>query len=338
MLQLHSGPVKPPALLVSPATPYPVVTNGCARLISDYQSRMFPGYQVSFLLTRPGDWTPLQLYGDGDLATLLGRSFAFVLFVGFKDTAFTRELACRNPSFCLTDTYPHDDLPEGLFRGILTHRATASATGTDLLLVGGSYDESVFFPDRREEELVLSVGRIHPDKNQLELVRRYREAVYARHGLPLLLVGGIVSHADSDYLRAVDGYVDGEAVLSSIDPADPTGVASWRSAVDVAGLCNRARCYVSAAPKESFGMAMIEAMACGTTCIVNGHYGGFSGADLRPHVYGNVDGPQGSIVDLIDRALGDSVRIDASGWASRFSLAAVGGALNRFIDERLPST
>ena len=45
-------------------------------------------------------------------------------------------------------------------------------------------------PDRSGEELVLTVGRIHPDEHQLELVETYRERVFEEYGLPLYLAGG----------------------------------------------------------------------------------------------------------------------------------------------------
>lgn len=325
------------ALLVSPANPYPVVTNGCARLVNDYQTRMFPHHEVYFLLTRIEDWAPLRLFyqgrpvaGELDVAGLLARDFAFVFFIGFKENELTRQLASLLPSFCLTDTYPHPDLPDGLFRGILSHRALDPHR--DLLIVGGSYDDEVFYPDRKREELVLTVGRIHPDKHQLELVSHYREAIFENYGLPLCLAGGV---DDLAYFYEVERYIDGVSVVSSIDPARPLAESNWRSAWEIAELCNRARLFVLASPKESFGMALIEAIACGTTCVVNGYYWGFVEADLRPNVYGNITAKQGWIVDLVAQALRDDIRIDGSEWARKYSLRETRTILNRFIEERL---
>ena len=325
------------ALLVSTASPYPVITNGCARLVHDYQVAMFPQYDMYFLLTRPGDWAPLRLFHQGrpldgelQIRDLHALDFTFVLFIGFKENEFTRQLAGLRPSFCFTDTYPHPDLPKGLFRGVLSHRAIEP--DRDLLLIGGSYDGEVFYPDRKNEELVLAVGRIHPDKNQLELVRSYRQAVFEEYGLPLHVVGGI---DDPDYFGEVKRYIDHVAVVSSIDPGDPLAIGSWRSAQEIAELCNRARLFVSAAPKESFGLAMIEAMACGTTCVVNGDYRGFVASDLRPYVYGHITAQQGSVVELIVQALRDEVRIDGSRWAKKYSVSETREALWRFIEKRL---
>jgi glycosyltransferase involved in cell wall biosynthesis len=325
------------ALLVSTASPHPIVTNGCARLVHDYQKAMFPQYDMHFLLTRTGDWAPMRLFHDGKpvdgglrIGDLQALDFAFVLFIGFKDNKFTRRLAGIYPSFCLTDTYPHPDLPDGLFRGVLSHRT--AERNPHLLLVGGSYDDTVFYPDRKDEEVILAVGRIHPDKNQLELVRSYRREVFEKYGLPLYLAGGT---DNPDYFGEVKRYIDGVAIASSIDPGDPLARGSWRSAQEVAELCNRARLFVSASPKESFGMAMIEAMACGTTCVVNGDYLGFVTDDLRPNVYGHITGSQGRIVDLIAQALHDDIRIDGSRWTKKYSVSEMRVALTRFIAERL---
>ncbi|MGH8588126.1 MAG: glycosyltransferase, partial [Gammaproteobacteria bacterium] len=324
------------------ASPYPVVTNGCARLVSDYSTHLFPADRVYLLLTRPGDWAPLGLYfgtepvaGDLTVSGLLAHDFAFVLFIGFKETEFTLGLARSLAAFCLTDTYPHPDLPPGLFRGILSHRS--DDPHPHLLIVGGSYDDEVFYPDRAGhdrggEELVLSVGRIHPDKQQLELCEGYRERIFEVYGLPLYLAGGV---ADTDYFREVEPYIDGVSVVSSIDPGQPLASSNWRSAREIALLCHRARLFVMASPKESFGLALIEAMACGTTCVVNGDYRGFAEADLRPHVYGNITGKRGSVVDLAARALCDDVRNDASEWARKYALRETRRALSRFIDNRL---
>jgi glycosyltransferase involved in cell wall biosynthesis len=327
------------ALLVSTSNPYPVVKDGCQRLVHDYVEAMFPAHQMHFLHVAGDSWSPLALFCDGravdgdvHLERLRAEQFEFLVFVGFKVTGFTTELTCEWPSFCYTDTFPHPNVPPSVFRGILSHRAGPEAADEQILLVGGSYDDAVFYPDREREELVLSVGRINPDKAQLELVSRYRETIFDHYGLPLYLAGGA---QDMCYYRAVERYVDGVAVISSVvDPADPRGDVNWHSGPELAELCNRARLFVSASPKESFSMAMIEAMACGTTCVVNGDYWGFAEADLRPHVHGNITGKHGSVVDLAAQALRDDVRIDGSAWARRYSLRAIRDAVSRFIDER----
>ena len=87
--------------------------------------------------------------------------------------------------------------------------------------------------------------------------------------------------------------------------------------------------------KESFCIALIEALACGTTCVVDGLYYGFDEHDLRPHVYGNITGKDGSILDLIDDVLTKDIRIDASEWVKKYSLAEHQKQLMAFIRKRL---
>jgi glycosyltransferase involved in cell wall biosynthesis len=325
------------ALLVSPSNPYPVVRDGCRRLVLDYVDTVLDEEEVYFLHVAREDWAPLALFRDGTLVRRdldpgdLLLDFDFALFVGFKDTTSARRLAARQPAFCFTDTFPHPDVPRERFCGILSHRSLRD--DANVVLVGGSFNDAVFRPDRRAEEHVLCVGRIHPDKNQLELVADYRKTIYERFGLPLLLVGGA---EDVAYYERVSRYVDGVSVISTIaDPARPLADANWRSAQEVAALCNRARLFVSASPKESFSMAMIEAMACGTTCVVNGDYWGFPAAELGPNVIGNVTGRRGSTLELLARALRDGVRVDGSAWARRFALRKMRDGVRRFIDARL---
>ncbi len=318
------------ALLVSTASPFPAVTNGCARLVGDYQRRMFPDHDVEFLVMRPGAWTPVD--ASVDVGSLVGRRFEFVLFIGFKENEFTRALAASLPTFCLTDRFPHPDVPGDLFRGVLTHRIEKACDRADVLLVGGTYDDAVFHPARQAEDVVVSVGRIHPDKRTLELVSSYREQVFEPYGLPLHLVGGV---DDVAYWQEVARHIDGVGVISTVDPSDPTAAGAWRPAPEVARLCNRARMFVSASPRESFGMALVEAMACGTTCVVNGAYTGFPDADIGRQVHGNVTGADGSTVELVAKALADDVRIDASQWATQYSITSTRPQVTRFIDERV---
>jgi glycosyltransferase involved in cell wall biosynthesis len=325
------------ALIVSSANPYPVVTSGCERLIVDYQHHLLSDYDVYYLSTDPVSWQPRALYHQDDrladavtIDELLGYAFEFALFVGFKSNDFMQRLARQLPAFCLTDTHPQESLPADLFKGIMAHRT--SSPNDALLLLGASYNSDVFFKQREPESLVLCVARIHPDKNQLELVRDYKRRIYERYGLPLYLVGGV---GDEDYFCQVSQYIDQISVLSTINREQPLAISGWKSPAEVAAFCNRARLFVMASPKESFCMALIEAMACATTCVINGNYWGFDEDDIRPNVFGNTTAKRGDILDLVDEALRRDVRIDGSAWAKKFSLNETKVKLLSFINERL---
>ena len=261
---------------------------------------------------------------------MLQSEFAFAFFVGFRWNEFTQQVMARMPSFCLTDTHPHPDVPEGVFRGILSHRV--STHRRDLLHCGGSYDAEVFYPNRAAEEFVISIGRIHPDKNQLELVSEYRDRIYARYGMPLYLVGGV---DDRCYYETARQYIDQRSVRSTIDPGRPDATGSWLPAQQIAALLNRSRFFVTASPKESFGIAVAEALACGTTCVLNGDFWGFDPAELEPRVFGNVRGKRGSILDVLEEALRSDARRDGSGWVAKYSTRRAAQRQLEFIERRL---
>ncbi|MBZ5622547.1 MAG: glycosyltransferase [Acidobacteriia bacterium] len=323
-------------LLISSANPYPVVTNGCERLVLDYQRTVFAAYEVHFVATQPGTWAPRawfhgqMLQEQFRIERLLEFDFAFAFFVGFRQNDFTQQVTTRMPSFCLTDTHPHPDVPEGVFRGILSHRATAHRE--DLLHCGGSYDSEVFYPNRVAEDFVLSVGRIHPDKNQLELVSEYRDRIYTRYGLPLDLAGGV---DDRCYYEKVRPYIDGVAVRSTIDAARPDALDNWLPAPRIAALLNRSRFFVTASPKESFGIALAEALACGTTCVLNGDFWGFDPAELGQRVFGNIAGKQRSILDVLEEAIASDARRDGSEWVKKYAIQRVAERQLEFIERRL---
>ena len=325
------------ALIVSSANPYPVVTSGCERLIIDYQAHLLSDYDTYFLHTRSEGWDPLGLFHrdepvpcDITVKEILDHNFEFVLFIGFKENEFTRQLVDQIPSFCLTDIHPRDDLPDNLFKGIMAHLSTSPHK--DILFLGACYNSEIFFKNRVGEEFILSVGRIHPDKNQQQLVCGYKERIYEKYKLPLYLVGGV---DDSDYFMQVKDHIDNLSVFSTVDPESPRALSGWRSSRQIADLCNRARMFVMASPKESFCIALIEAIACGTTCVVNGNYWGFDEADISPNVFGNTTRMRGSILDLLDEALSRDIRIDGSEWVKKFSLKETKKSLLRFINERL---
>lgn len=329
--------MKKKALIVSSANPYPIVRSGCERLILDYQWRIFSDYDVYFLLTRLNDWSPLGLYhqdemlsGELTVERILECGFEFALFIGFKEQEFLNPIVANIPSFCLTDIHPRDDLPERLFKGIMAHRSTVP--NNDILLLGACYNSDIFFKNRKSEDFILSVGRIHSDKNQLELVSDYKERIYDKYKLPLHLVGGV---GDFDYFREVHNHVDNISVFSTVDYDKPHAWASWKTSREIADLCNRARIFVMGSPKESFCIALVEAIACGTTCVVNGHYWGFDENDIRPNVYGNTSEKRGSVLDVLDEALQQDIRLDGSEWVKKFSLINTKQTVLKFIRERL---
>jgi glycosyltransferase involved in cell wall biosynthesis len=331
--------MKEQVLIACSESPYPNVVGGYERLIKDYQAYVFSEYDVHFLVCRRDSLKQLLHYGVPvrsklERERILKQNFAFAFFVhsdfDFDGRRVVSPLIDRLPSFCFIQSHPHVDIEDRRFRGILTHYS--ESPHKNVLLVGGSYNPEVFYKNRQSEEFIVCVGRIHPHKNQLELVRDYREKIYRKHRLPLYLVGG---SADDEYSVLVNEFVDGVSVLSTSDSENPINGSGWRTSRDIADLCNRARVFVMPSQEESFCIALIEAMACGTTCVVNGEYFGFNEHDLRPNVYGSITKKDGSILDLIDDVLTRDIQIDASEWVKKYSLAATKKQVMAFIHQRL---
>ncbi|MDX6402741.1 MAG: hypothetical protein QOH70_196 [Blastocatellia bacterium] len=331
--------MKKKALMVCSESPYPDVVGGYERLIKDYQAHVFSDYDVYFLVCRRDSLEQLLHYGvpvrsKVERERILAQDFAFAFFVHSDFDCDGRRvvgpLIDRVPSFCFVQLHPNDEIKDDRFRGIITHHS--ESLHKDVLRIGGAYNPEVFYKDRQSEEFIVCVGRIHPHKNQLELVRDYRERIYSKHQMPLYLIGG---SSETDYFALVNQFVDGVSVLSTADPQNPMAGSSWRTSHDIAALCNRARMFVMPSEEESFCIALIEAMACGTTCVVDGIYYGFDENDLRPNVYGNITGTDESILDLIDDVLTRDIRIDASEWVKKYSLSETQKHLMTFIHERL---
>ncbi len=327
------------ALIICKHLPYPVVTGGIESLILSYESQVFSDYDVYLLFYH--ECFPARLFHHGQAVSsdvtaesLLAYNFAFAFFFNyetdFRDDCFMRPIIARIPSYCFLQSHPEEQVSDSLFRGVITHRSLLPHK--DVLLLGGFYDSNIFFKREPGEEFIVSVGRIHEAKNQLELVRGYRSRIYQRYGIPLYLVGGTLK---ASYFQKVNAFVDNISVLSTIDPEQPWAATNWRTPAELAGIYRRARMFVMASPEESFCLALIEALACGVTCVVNGNYQGFDPNDLLPRVYGPCTGMQGSILDTLEEALERDVRLDASGWATKFSISATRDRVLSFIRERL---
>ena len=86
---------------------------------------------------------------------------------------------------------------------------------------------------------------------------------------------------DRCYYEKLRPYIDQVSVRSTIDPGRPDAADNWLPAHEIAALLNRCGSLYTASPKESFGIALAEALACGTTCVLNGDFRGFDPAELR---------------------------------------------------------
>jgi glycosyltransferase involved in cell wall biosynthesis len=132
-----------------------------------------------------------------------------------------------------------------------------------------------------DELLLINVGRLDPQKDQLTLLRAFREAQPLSRRAKLVLVGNVTAigteqaqrYADSLHTFAREAGI-GERVV----------FAGWRN--DVAALLQASDIYVHSAAWEGFPLVMCEAMAArlpfiGTDCFgvpegfIQGEHGRF---------------------------------------------------------------
>lgn len=317
-------------LIVSAHVPFPNVTGGNERLVQLLADDVL-GPEHDVWVAHVVRRRVLALYRNGvcvagplpvEILIELAPAFAIAIDSEIHFSGHPiRELFRAIPSFVFLQQHPSRTVPDDAFRGLIAHRSRAPHA--NVLSIGGSYDPRLFVKRRAAEDVVVCVGRICPEKNQLELVREYRDRIHRRFGVPLLLAGAADGHAD--YVDEVMRYVDGESVIGG----------AWLSAAEIAAALNRARFFVSPSRRETFGIALIEALACGTTAVVNGRFPGFEASALAPRVYGSVTRRRGTIVDTLVRAFEDDARIDASEWARQYAIEAYRERLLAFIRARM---
>lgn len=147
--------------------------------------------------------------------------------------------------------------------------AAATLAGLDALL-------EALPPARRALPLAITVGRLHPVKGMATLVAAWRGDPALRERCNLLVVGGELedpSDEEAGQLALIDAVVprvEGPAaglLLAGHRPNDT--VAAWLAATRFGrpGLAAPGGVYVSASLKEEFGIAILEAMACGLVAV-----------------------------------------------------------------------
>jgi glycosyltransferase involved in cell wall biosynthesis len=116
------------------------------------------------------------------------------------------------------------------------------------------------FPQIRDRQILLSLGRIDPIKNQGWLVGQARE-VFRRHPQAMIvLVGACTDTAYGESLKQNIrqlGLEDRVLLTGGLTPADPRLI----------GLLQVASAVVLPSLSETFGLVILEAWAAGTTVI-----------------------------------------------------------------------
>ncbi len=119
---------------------------------------------------------------------------------------------------------------------------------------------------RREEKVVLYVGRIEPLKGLDTLLRAAAILKQRTQGVRVLLVGGTTAPGDRatdhevERLRALSTQLGVDDIVRFYGPVPQAGLPDLYRAADVSVVPSR---------YESFGMAALEALACGTPVVAS---------------------------------------------------------------------
>jgi mannosylfructose-phosphate synthase len=152
-----------------------------------------------------------------------------------------------------------------------------------LTMIPPGYDDHRFFPVsastramlRRkfgfQGKVVLSLGRIARNKGYDLLIRAFAEVVRRCPEARLeLAIGG--TQLQPDEQRILD---ECQALVSELGLGAAVRFSGFVPEEDMADLYRAADVFVSSARYEPFGMAAVEAMACGTPTVVTVHGGLF---------------------------------------------------------------
>jgi glycosyltransferase involved in cell wall biosynthesis len=155
-------------------------------------------------------------------------------------------------------------------------------------------------PRRRSADrfTFLNVGRLHPMKNQERLIRAFAPVARARNDARLVIVGA----GELDTRLA--------ALVAELGLEGRVELPGYRQ--DVRSVVEVADCFVFPSLYESFGIAVVEAMARGVPAIV-------SSWGALPEVVGDLG--ERWIVDALDidgwsRAMTDMITLDADAHAA----------------------
>ena len=330
-------------LMICGQWPYPNIKGGIERLLIDYREKVFAPAKVWNCFYRSSNnITVMNPERNKTTAKLSSQFFQNVnpdlIVVVNNDVDFLKnpllksELS-RRPSIWAAQSLQKAGQDEAykVYSGLILNYG--SGIPDDIALkVGGFYDDSLFntinLPAKKEH--IIYSARFDPSKCQLELVKDYKNKIYQKHGIPLLLVGGTFNPS---YLKSVQQYVDNKSVLWSGHTLKKT----WVDGPELANLYKKARAFVLPSKAESFGLSLVEAMACGATCVVDTRFAGIKKEELQTKVYGSVSGSEGKILENLDKVLSDNIHIDGSKWVSKYAINQKRDEILAFLKRRIPA-
>jgi len=190
----------------------------------------------------------------------------------------------------------------------------------------------VAFPEIRDHQVLLCVGRIDPVKNQNWLVDQMPE-ILRRHPRALMVFVGAITDENygQQFRKKISdaGLADHILFTGGLPPGDPRLI----------GLLQESKVFLLPSISETFGIVLLEAWAAGTT-VISSRTSGASG--LVKHGENgwlfDLDNPP-AFHDALDATLSDSTwreRLAGSGHqlaATNFGVGAVAGQVKQLYEE-----
>ena len=160
-----------------------------------------------------------------------------------------------------------------------------------------------------EEEFVLAVGGISPNKNLGVLIEALAKLRERRPALRLVLVGDYRKDGFRGCYEELKEQAEFCGVVGSVE------FAGYVPDAELVGLYNRCMVFAMPSLEEGFGLPLVEAMACGCACVVAGGH-------------------------ALEEVGGDAVMLVSEDWVNGLGLvlddADLRGALRRKALDRAP--
>ena len=205
------------------------------------------------------------------------------------------------------------------FRGILANGAVANTKS--VLKVGAIYDSDIFYNSKiSRENIAIYVGRLDPNKNVDVLISLWGK-IYEKFGTKLFLIGG--THVP-DYFNTIKNQIDGNKIEHIF----------WLSTSELKNYYDTCCLSIMPSKRESLCWSVVESLACGCTCVVDGEYTGM-GHEIKPYIVGESLSWTNSLDKFVYNALEQNIKKDASEYMKGYSIKARKNEVISFIEGRL---
>jgi glycosyltransferase involved in cell wall biosynthesis len=137
-------------------------------------------------------------------------------------------------------------------------------------VIPNAVDTSKFCPTNEEKKnFIVYVGKVTPHKGVLYLIQAFARArTKLKEDYKLIIIGPKVgTHAPSSLLGGY--YKKCEYVIAKYTLRDSVIFMDHISELELISYLRKAKIFVFPSFEEAFGLALLEAMACGLPCIVN---------------------------------------------------------------------